>query len=59
MAKIIQIHKREIKPKHFKNDEGFEVLVNWVSEMNNLLHLIEKSIENTPAYESKNLNCRR
>ena len=59
MAKIIRLPKREIKPKYFRREDGFEEFVNWVSEMNNLLHLIEKSLENTPAYATKNLNCRR
>lgn len=59
MAKIIRLPKRELKPEPLKREEGFEEFVNWISEMNNILHLIEKSLENTPAYASKNLNCRR
>ena len=59
MAKIIQLPQREIIPKPYRGEEGFDEFVNWVSEMNNLLQLIEKSLENTPAYATKNLNCRR
>lgn len=58
MAKIIRLPKREIKPKPLRKEDGFEEFVNWVSEMNNLLHLIEKSLENTPAYVPKNINSR-
>ena len=58
MAKIIQLPKREIVPKLSRREEEFEEFVNWVSDMNNLLQLIEKSLENTPAYATKNLNSR-
>ena len=59
MAKIIQLPERNLIPNHHRKEEGFEDIVNWVSEMNNILQLIEKSLNNTPKYASKNLNCRR
>ena len=59
MAKIIQLPHREIRQNPDRKEVEFEAFINWVSEMNNILHLIEKSIENTPAYVPKNLNRRR
>jgi hypothetical protein len=59
MAKIIQLQKEKKHLKSSKQVDTFEDFMNWISEMNNILHLIEESLEKTPAYVPKSLNRRR
>lgn len=59
MGKIIQINTREWPLKQLTNKNTINDIVDYVSEMNHILHLIENSLENTPNYGTKDLNRRR
>lgn len=56
MARIIPLPNSDIKRNKSKREDNFTEIISYFSEMNNVLFLIEKSLENTPNYVSKNLN---
>jgi len=62
MAKIIHLHNSEQSQNTSTQEERFHDLIHVVSDMNNLLQRIEKSLQNTPKlnhiYASKDINSR-
>ena len=56
MTKIIKLPQKEIRSDVANNKDRFEDILDWVSEMNNLLFMIEKSLENNTGYASKDIN---
>jgi hypothetical protein len=59
MAKIISLPSREHHSATIHQPAEMEELITWVSEMSNILQLIEQSLEKTPTYASKDFNSRR
>jgi len=60
MAKIISLQKDGDLPSiSLQEKEGIQELIKCTTEMNDLLILIEKSLENTLKYASKDINSRR
>ena len=62
MAKIIRLQNSGLSKNNSNHKEGFNNILHWASEMNNLLQMIEKSLENSPKYtpkhDKKDINSR-
>jgi len=57
MSKIISIHTKE--QNYVPNRDSIDIgkLMNYASEMKQILFMIEQSLEKTSSHDTKDLNC--
>ncbi len=58
MAKIISLHKAEKQKCSSRNVEELDNIIEWISDMNDLIGRIEKSLAKTQTYVEEDINSR-